>query len=277
YRMHVDIMSWSSAALYNNQLIAHESVSQYLLKDLPYVSNNEYTGVPLLLVDTSSCPGFEESITASRSNEGEASMVLALVQKMISAGLSQQQVAVISPYSQQVKLVRSLVQVDYPEVEVQTVDGFQGRKKEAVILTLVRSNTKGEIGFLAEDRRLNVAATRARRHLSANVQCGKCEVQENGLNGYNTDLHKWKSIIAQQKPAPASEKIIITEVSKLFSSEDDDADEESGPRAASEPSLDCPAAALGPLASSKVMSMDDDDEFSEGFVTEMSSDEEDSS
>ncbi|KAA0198961.1 hypothetical protein HAZT_HAZT010738 [Hyalella azteca] len=164
--MHVDIMSWSSAALYNNQLIAHESVSQYLLKDLPYVSNNEYTGVPLLLVDTSSCPGFEESITASRSNEGEASMVLALVQKMISAGLSQQQVAVISPYSQQVKLVRSLVQVDYPEVEVQTVDGFQGRKKEAVILTLVRSNTKGEIGFLAEDRRLNVAATRARRHLS---------------------------------------------------------------------------------------------------------------
>ncbi|KAA0196735.1 hypothetical protein HAZT_HAZT009026 [Hyalella azteca] len=78
----------------------------------------------------------------------------------------QQQVAVISPYSRQVKLVRSLVQVDYPKVEVQTVDGFQGREKEAVILTLVRSNTKGEIGFLAEDRRLNVAVTRAQRHLS---------------------------------------------------------------------------------------------------------------
>ncbi|XP_018025179.1 DNA-binding protein SMUBP-2 isoform X2 [Hyalella azteca] len=184
YRMHVDIMSWSSAALYNNQLIAHESVSQHLLKDLPHVSNNEYTGVPLLLVDTSSCPGFEESIdesitASSRSNEGEASMVLALVQKMIAAGLSPQQVAVISPYSRQVKLVRSLIQVDYPEVEVQTVDGFQGREKEAVILTLVRSNTKGEIGFLAEDRRLNVAVTRARRHLS--VVCDTQTLQQHSF------------------------------------------------------------------------------------------------
>ncbi|XP_018025180.1 DNA-binding protein SMUBP-2 isoform X3 [Hyalella azteca] len=271
YRMHVDIMSWSSAALYNNQLIAHESVSQHLLKDLPHVSNNEYTGVPLLLVDTSSCPGFEESIdesitASSRSNEGEASMVLALVQKMIAAGLSPQQVAVISPYSRQVKLVRSLIQVDYPEVEVQTVDGFQGREKEAVILTLVRSNTKGEIGFLAEDRRLNVAVTRARRHLSVvcdtqtlqqhsflktfveymltnarvvraeHMDEGFCwilshtslsmnkqlrlaqqmcnaenvDVQPNDLYDYNTELQKWKNVFAQQKPAPASEKLIIT-------------------------------------------------------------------
>ncbi|KAF2357088.1 R3H domain [Trinorchestia longiramus] len=189
YRMHSDIMSWASAEMYENRLVAHQSVAAHLLCDLPHVASSEYTDVPLLLVDTSSCPGFEESDDAektsvvSRSNEGEASLVLALVKKLISAGLEQHQLAVITPYSMQVssgqhqlavitpysmqvKLVRSLVHEDFPDVEVQTVDGFQGREKEAVILTLVRSNVKGEIGFLSEDRRLNVAVTRARRHLS---------------------------------------------------------------------------------------------------------------
>ena len=53
----------------------------------------------------------------------------------------------------------------YPGLEVRTVDGFQGREKEAVILTLVRSNPAHTVGFLAERRRINVAVTRARRHL----------------------------------------------------------------------------------------------------------------
>ena len=45
------------------------------------------------------------------------------------------------------------------------MDGFQGREKEAVLITLVRSNQQGEVGFLAETRRMNVALTRARRKL----------------------------------------------------------------------------------------------------------------
>ncbi len=64
----------------------------------------------------------------------------------------------------QVELIRLQLRGEYPTLEVKSVDGFQGREKEAVVLSLVRSNPQGEVGFLAESRRLNVAITRARRH-----------------------------------------------------------------------------------------------------------------
>jgi superfamily I DNA and/or RNA helicase len=55
--------------------------------------------------------------------------------------------------------------LDVPGLEIDTVDGFQGREKEAVVISLVRSNVEGEIGFLGDIRRMNVAMTRARRKL----------------------------------------------------------------------------------------------------------------
>jgi ATP-dependent RNA/DNA helicase IGHMBP2 len=70
---------------------------------------------------------------------------------------------VIAPYSAQVKLLRDLLPV--PGLEIDSVDGFQGREKEAVVYSMVRSNPEGEVGFLADVRRTNVALTRARRKL----------------------------------------------------------------------------------------------------------------
>ena len=75
---------------------------------------------------------------------------------------------IISPYSAQVALLRERLEAwGLEEVEVSTVDGFQGREKEVIILSLVRSNIEGEVGFLVDQRRLNVAITRARRHVAA--------------------------------------------------------------------------------------------------------------
>jgi ATP-dependent RNA/DNA helicase IGHMBP2 len=65
-----------------------------------------------------------------------------------------------------VAVLRNKLKPLYPAVEIGSVDGFQGREKEAVVLSLVRSNSSREVGFLAEDRRLNVAITRARRHVA---------------------------------------------------------------------------------------------------------------
>lgn len=75
-------------------------------------------------------------------------------------------VGVISPYSAQVRLIsRALASERDSQVQVSTVDGFQGREKEVIIFSAVRSNKQGRVGFLADWRRLNVALTRARKVL----------------------------------------------------------------------------------------------------------------
>ena len=89
-------------------------------------------------------------------------------------GVAAEAIAVIAPYSAQVRLLREKLQVD--GLEIDSVDGFQGREKEAVVLSMVRSNAEGEVGFLADVRRMNVALTRARRKLlvigdSATLSC----------------------------------------------------------------------------------------------------------
>ena len=71
--------------------------------------------------------------------------------------------AVITPYAAQVRLLRE--RLKSTNIEIDSVDGFQGREKEAVVVSLVRSNRDNEIGFLEDVRRMNVALTRARRKL----------------------------------------------------------------------------------------------------------------
>ncbi|XP_068963279.1 DNA-binding protein SMUBP-2-like, partial [Petaurus breviceps papuanus] len=168
YRMHQAIMEWASEQLYHGQLTAHPSVASHLLKDLPGVTATEETGIPLLLIDTAGCGllELEDEEEQSRGNPGEVRIVGLHVQALVDAGVQVSDVAVIAPYNLQVDLLRQQLSPKYPQLEIKSVDGFQGREKEAVILSFVRSNRKGEVGFLAEDRRINVAVTRARRHVT---------------------------------------------------------------------------------------------------------------
>ena len=75
-------------------------------------------------------------------------------------GVSPKEIGIISPYSDQVNYIKSRT-----DIEVKTVDGFQGREKDIIIISTVRSNKWGNIGFLRDLRRLNVAITRAKKKL----------------------------------------------------------------------------------------------------------------
>jgi len=119
-------------------------------------------------VDTSG-RGHEEETpegSDSKQNPGEADLVAAEVRRLLALGLAPDAIAVISPYDAQVQRLRQALAAEAERgLEVDTVDGFQGREKEAVIVSLVRSNDAGEVGFLADVRRMNVALTRARKKL----------------------------------------------------------------------------------------------------------------
>ncbi len=165
YRMNEKIMGFSSKQFYENRLIADESVRSQTLAGLRGVTRSEDTESPLLFIDTAG-KDFEEKLeegSESRYNPEEAELVLTELKKLLDLGVPPAEIAVISPYSAQVRLLAS--RSPHPRIEIDSVDGFQGREKELVIVSLVRSNIEGEMGFLADTRRMNVAMTRARRKL----------------------------------------------------------------------------------------------------------------
>jgi len=122
YRMHHNISDWASNAMYNGKLISHESVRDRQLLTLPLVSEkvnaqgaklesgeNPLEKVTLMLIDTTGCEMHETANEAgSRSNEGEADIVVSHVQSLISLGLRAEDIAVITPYNGQVSTETTL-------------------------------------------------------------------------------------------------------------------------------------------------------------------------
>ncbi len=164
YRMHEHIMGFSNAWFYGDRLQADASVARHQLAGP--------AGGPLVFVDTAGC-GFEEDehpVYKSKSNRGEALILLEHLRQMREQ-LEEPAVrlAILTPYRQQVQLLDELVAEDPvlagQNLTIRTVDGFQGQEADAVYISLVRSNGKGELGFLRDYRRMNVALTRARKLL----------------------------------------------------------------------------------------------------------------
>lgn len=197
YRMHENIMHFPSKHLYNSELVADASVAKRLLSDLPHVEENEDTVLPVLFIDTQggdfpeAAPDDESSTkkpsSSSHSNPLEAALTINYVRSLLAAGVQDTEIAVITPYNGQLSLLSSALRADYPGLELGSVDGFQGREKEAIVFSFVRSNDKREAGFLKEGRRLNVAMTRAKRHLCV---IGDAETVKHA-GGYLREWVKW--------------------------------------------------------------------------------------
>jgi len=181
HRMHAQIMTFPSRTMYDERLRAAPAVASHTLDDLT-VTPDPLRGRPLWLVDTAgkgwleqrtdfepggslnNAPAFQ--FDPSTFNVGNAERVAAEARRLLSRGLPPTEIAIIAAYSAQARRLRELLRAERAAgLEIGTVDGFQGREKEAVIVDLVRSNEHGEIGFLANTRRMNVALTRARRFL----------------------------------------------------------------------------------------------------------------
>jgi len=170
YRMHERIMRFSADEFYDGELIADDSVRRHTLSDL---IEEELEGkfkdildtrMPLSLLDTQGeMPERTKVGSTSKENPGEAVLAEDFASRYMELGLEATDIGIITPYKDQADQIKK--KVDQEDLEVDTVDGFQGREKEVIILSLTRSNKNGVIGFLRDLRRLNVSLTRAKRKL----------------------------------------------------------------------------------------------------------------
>jgi predicted DNA helicase len=165
YRMNEKINNFSSCQFYDCKVKTDESVRDITLKDLNIRQIDEIGGfVPVVIVDTKG-KFLEKTKKGSKSkyNPLEAEYVIRLLDLLLKNGAKEEHIGVITPYKDHEEYIKKLLK--YKDIEVKSVDGFQGREKEIIILSLVRANEKEEIGFLSDIRRLNVAITRAKRKL----------------------------------------------------------------------------------------------------------------
>lgn len=189
YRMHRAIMDFSNQYFYGGALKAHASVGDRRLLSLDAGGQTVTFFDPVAFVDTAGC-GFEEQVQKkqgkdsarhqSRYNPEEALLVREHLLKLMEQfpGLEKPSIGILSPYREQVNHLEAMIREDADlsallltknhaiptqhSVTVNTIDGFQGQERDIVYLSLVRSNSKNEIGFLSDYRRMNVAMTRAR-------------------------------------------------------------------------------------------------------------------
>jgi superfamily I DNA and/or RNA helicase len=172
YRMHKAIMQFANQQFYKNHLQAAESVADKHLSNEP---DNPLLYQPFEWIDTAGCGYLEvqDDETDSLKNPEEAELLLVHLQLLwnnLPLDLQQNtdfSIGIISPYKAQVKLLAELVRkLDVgSRVSVNTVDGFQGQERNVIYISMVRSNDAGEIGFLKDTRRMNVAMTRAKQKL----------------------------------------------------------------------------------------------------------------
>ncbi|WP_456453250.1 IGHMBP2 family helicase [Hydrogenimonas sp.] len=172
YRMNEAIMAFPNALMYEGRLVADESVAHRRLTLARPSGDAALDAVldpekPVLFADTSDRDADERLPERSTSYENpfEAEKVAEWAEGLVRCGVNEGDIGVITPYLSQVKRIRKLLEKKGLKIEVKSVDGFQGREKEVILISFVRANLAREIGFVKDRRRLNVAMTRAKTKL----------------------------------------------------------------------------------------------------------------
>lgn len=196
YRMNQAIMNFSNNWFYGGQLNAAKIVSERRLLSLDESGETLTVFDPVVFVDTAGC-GFEEKMITtanaraqSRYNQEEALLLREHLLQLIAAfehSGNYPDIGILSPYREQINFLEETLRNDpilgemmvrsttnaqyqsskkkYAPITLNTIDGFQGQERDVIYISLVRSNTKNEIGFLSDYRRMNVAMTRAKKLL----------------------------------------------------------------------------------------------------------------
>lgn len=171
YRMNSRIMGFSNRFFYNNKLIANENVSDWLII---------HDDLPVEFIDTAGTGYFEQTNPESKSsfNSEEINLLFKHLSQYCESLEALKmldnidKIGIISPYKAQVSFMLEKFEEQKPvpdavgkRISINTIDSFQGQERDVIYISLVRSNEKGEIGFLSDTRRMNVAMTRARKKL----------------------------------------------------------------------------------------------------------------
>lgn len=159
-RMNEKLMEFPNKEFYNNKLKCGKEAKNYFLKknEDPYHHKS-----PILFIDTSLDKHNNESQhknSTSIYNNLESRIASKIAKSYIQSGISESEIGIITPYMDQVNLIKK-----HTTVNVDTVDGFQGNEKDVIIISMVRSGTTKDIQFVADSKRLNVTLTRARKKL----------------------------------------------------------------------------------------------------------------
>lgn len=178
YRMHEQIMGFSSEKFYKGQLVAHQSVRY---AGLAAYDPRFAPDLPVEFIDTTGCDFLEVTLSEGRStaNPEEANLLLARLTQLLAPYDPTEHthkpltIGVIAPYRAQINYLMDAIEENVAlhdlllrrTLSVGTVDSFQGQERDIIAISLTRSNLYGEIGFLSDIRRMNVGMTRARRKL----------------------------------------------------------------------------------------------------------------
>ena len=212
YRMHSSLYEFSNKHFYNDKIISLKEIEldENVVKNFPWPNKSIPTTFFYNVVDTEKCENY------SYYNEKEIYHVYGVVHRLIKAGVKPEDIGIITPYNaQKYKLYDKFSNDKYNNLKIESVDGFQGMEKRFIIISTVRSNPSGKIGFMDEPRRLNVAATRGKEGVIfiGNAEClaMKSGIWRDLVLFYHSKNLIYQGPLSKLEPVP-TEEIFVKDI-----------------------------------------------------------------